>query len=133
MTTMTDILTYSELIKRKSFGDRLQYLKLNGVSHESPRYMSNPFYKSKMWLLARDAVIRRDAGCDLGVLGVNIDGPIFVHHMNPLQPSDLEEWSNDMIDPEFLICVSEETHNIIHYSKKLIEWKERKPGDTKLW
>ena len=133
MTTMTNILTYSELCKRKTFGDRLQYLQLSGRKHESPRFMSNPFYKSRMWLAIRDEVIRRDAGCDLGILGEYITGPIFVHHMNPLTQFDMEDWNDDMINPEYLICVSEETHNKIHYSQKQMDLVERKPGDTKLW
>lgn len=132
MTTMTDILTYSELIKLGTFGDRLDYLKLWDKPHVSPRYMSNPFYRSRAWRLVREEVIRRDAGCDLGILGAYIDGPIFVHHMNPLGPEDIEDWQDYMIDPEYLITVSEETHNKIHY-KRIDDYVERKPGDTKLW
>lgn len=133
LTIMTTRLTYTELCKRKTFGDRFAYVSLAGKQHESPRFMSNPFYKSRAWLLIRQEVIRRDAGCDLGVLGVYIDGPIFVHHMNPLTKFDVEDWNDDMLNPEYLICVSEDTHNKIHYAKEQGVYIPREPGDTKLW
>jgi len=135
MTTIAKpkIRTYSELCKLKTYGDRLEYLSLGGNNHESPRYMSNPFYKSRIWRLVREEVIRRDAGCDMGLIGNYINGPLFVHHMNPLTPKDLEDITDDMVSPEYLITVSEQTHNLIHYGKNLDPLPERRPGDTKLW
>lgn len=134
MTMMTKLRTYSELIKLPTYGDRLAYVSLSGTTHQAAHQISNPFYKSRAWRLVREEVIRRDAGCDLGVLGEYIDGPIFVHHMNPLEPKDIDNWDDYMINPEFLITVSEETHNKIHYLKNEgPEIVERKPGDTKLW
>lgn len=133
MIMMTKLRTYSELIQFDGYGDRLNYLSLVGEENKSPRYMSNPFYKSRAWRLVRQEVIRRDLGCDLGVFGNDINGPIFVHHMNPLTEANVEEWDDDMINPEYLISVSEDTHNKIHYAKENGVYVERKPGDTKLW
>lgn len=131
-TMPNKIRTYSELMQLSTYGDRLNYLSLDGQEHESPRFMSNPFYKSRSWINVRKHVITRDLGCDLAIHGMYIDGRIIIHHMNPLVESDLEEWTPDMFDPEFLVCVSEDTHNKIHYGKKEISI-ERAPGDTKLW
>ena len=135
MTTKTDLLTYSELITLPDYSERLRYLQLWNHPHQAAHAISNPFYKSRAWRMIREEVIRRDAGCDLGILGAYIDGPIFVHHMNPLEPKDIEDWSDYMIDPEYLITVSEETHNKIHYGKIHPEDIpiERSEGDTKLW
>lgn len=129
---MPEILTYSELMKRKTYGDRLDYLKLWNKPHTSPRNISNAFYKSRAWLVVRHEVIMRDMRCDLGIPNMLIREKVIVHHMNPLQPEDIEDWREDMLDPEFLICVSESTHNKIHY-KVIEELPERRPGDTKLW
>lgn len=131
---MSKLLTYSELTTYPSYADRLRYLKSIDLSHESPRGISNAFYKNRMWLLARKEVIARDYGMDLGIEGMFIDGRIIVHHMNPLTPEDLEDWNDAMYDPELLISVSEDTHNQIHYNKKVMnDPVVRKPGDTRLW
>lgn len=64
------IRTYSELIKLKTFKDRFEYLKLDGIVGEETfgfdRYMNQIFYKSREWTSVRRAVIIRDNGCDLG-------------------------------------------------------------------
>lgn len=126
---------YSEVIKLETFEERLEYLRLTGVSVESPRDISPAFYKSRQWKLVREEVARRDLGCDLGVFGVYIYGPIYVHHINPLTQSDIDnDIYKKLYDPENLICTSLETHNIIHYRKTFEEpYVERTPGDTKLW
>ena len=125
--------SYSELITLPSFGDRLAYLQLAGESHPSPRDISNPFYKSKAWLTIRKEIIKRDLGCDLGVLGMDISGPILVHHINPVSQRDLDSMSQLLLDPNNLITTSYDTHNAIHYRKHIAEEVERKPNDTKLW
>lgn len=124
---------YSELISYKTYGDRLKYLQEKAINHESPRHMSNKFYKSPMWLHLRDQIIKRDLGCDIGVFGVYIDGPLLVHHIDPLTEQDISQLSSKCLSPENLITVSEMTHNKIHYAKQEENIKERKPGDTKLW
>lgn len=129
------IRTYSEMCKFESFGERLKYLQLLDEKHSSPRQVSNGFYRSPAWLGVRDYVIQRDLGFDLGVFGVTIDSSIIVHHMNPLIEKDLDSWDEDkLLNPEYLICVSYDTHGKIHYGKRQVKIsEERRPGDTKLW
>lgn len=128
------ILKYSELIKFESFDERLDYLKLWGVPHTSPRHMSQSFFKSKPWLQTRDAIIKRDLGCDLGIFGIYVYGAIYVHHINPITEDDIVNYRDCLFNPENLISVSLNTHNTIHY-KTVTEdqYVERKPNDTKLW
>lgn len=135
------IRRYSELIQLGSFEDRLNYLKLHGdVGDETfgfDRYLNQKFYKSAEWKQIRDKVILRDMGCDLACRDFPINGTIIVHHMNPMSIEDLRSNPGILLDPEFLICVSLETHNIIHYGdNNTQDYKvivERKPNDTKLW
>lgn len=96
--------------------------------------MMGRFYKSNAWRKVRDAVIKRDLGCDLGVNRLYIDGEIIVHHINPITEEDLEKGSDLLLSMDNLITVSYDTHNKIHYStEEDYIWKERKPGDTTLW
>jgi hypothetical protein len=132
--------TYSELRQLETFEERFRYLELRGVlgfaTFGFDRWMNQRFYKSREWQLVRDAVIVRDNGCDLGIPGYEIYSGLIVHHMNPLSVSDLigsEAW---VIDPEFLITTSLQTHNAIHYGdeKQIPRGPvERKVGDTTLW
>ena len=126
---------YSEVIKLKTFKERLEYLRLTGVSVKSPRDISQAFYKGRQWELVREDIAKRDLGCDLGVFGVYIYESIYVHHINPLTQQDIDaNIYKKLYDPENLICTSLETHNIIHYRKTVEEpYVERTPGDTKLW
>lgn len=126
--------SYSELNEFETFEERLEYLKLKGVSYESPRAISLSFYKNRRWRDVREAVLRRDLGCDLGVFGVYIYGSAYVHHINPITEEDIENDSPKLYDPENLITTSMDTHNIIHYRKQPTEpYLERTPGDTNLW
>ena len=88
------IRTYSDLSRLNTFEDRYQYLKLNGSIGEETfgfdRFINQNFYKSPEWKTVRDFVIVRDNGCDLGVEGYEIRGKIFIHHMNPILPKDIE-------------------------------------------
>ena len=132
--------TYSELRRLETFEERFKYLELKGligyVTFGFDRWINQRFYKSPEWQSVRNAVIVRDNGCDLGVPGHEIESGLIVHHVNPLSVNDLthgEEW---VIDPEFLITTSLQTHNAIHYGSKDRLPKgpiERKAGDTKLW
>jgi len=132
--SMKNRLTYTEMSKFESYTERLNYLRLHGVHHEAPRDISNKFYKSPAWLACRDKIIRRDLGQDLGVKRLFVDGPITVHHMNPLTKEDIENLTENCFDPDGLITVSDSTHKRIHYDQKEYQtWVERKPGDTKLW
>jgi hypothetical protein len=100
------------------------------------RHLNQTFYASHAWKQARDIAIIRDNGCDLGVPGHEIHDRILVHHMNPIKVQDLTHFNEDLLDPEYLICVSTRTHNAIHFGdeRQLPEpMIERKPGDTTLW
>jgi hypothetical protein len=131
---------YSELRRFSTFEERFEYLNLQSYVGEQTfgfdRWMNQQFYRSREWKLARNEVIVRDHGCDLGVLGYDIHRGLLVHHMNPLSEVDLaagEEW---IIDPEFLITTTHRTHNAIHYGDASLLPRapvERVPGDTTLW
>lgn len=132
---MTLIKSYKELLEFDSYDERLEYLRLysDNPSNEDRAFM-NSFYKSHAWKQVRDFVIHRDLGCDLGASNIYIDGPILVHHINPITEEDILNGSELILDPNNLISVSYETHNKIHYSNKSKEpFVERKPGDTRLW
>lgn len=127
-------LSYSELITLDTYGDRLNYLSLWDKGYISPRFMSNPFYKSSPWLKLRKDTMLRDLGCDLGILGMDIDEIIIVHHMNPLTQEDFDEYNVDkLLNPENVITTALSTHNKIHYKQRSIEVIERTPNDTALW
>lgn len=126
--------SYSELITIPTFAERLEYLKLLDNNVTSPRHMSAAFYKSDTWIILRQQIINRDLGFDLGVFGVYIDGPMLVHHINPISESDIIYQTKKLLDPENLITSSGNTHNLIHYNKiERVEWVERTPGDTIPW
>lgn len=126
--------SYSEIIKLESFNERLNYLKLLDNNATSPRHMSMEFYTSDIWKITRQQIIDRDLGFDLGVFGIYIEGPMLVHHINPINENDIIFQTKKLLDPENLITTSNNTHNLIHYNKKEKEiWTPRTPGDTKLW
>ena len=140
MVTMMSIRTYSELIAFPTFEERFKYLQLNGQVGESTfgfdRYMNQVFYRSQKWKSIRDFVIIRDCGCDLGVEGYDIHGKIIIHHMNPLSMRDIETESDFLLNPDFLICTTHNTHNAIHYgNEKLLVTApiERTKNDTCPW
>lgn len=137
---MQDLKTYTELIQYPTFEDRFNYLKLNGAVGEDTfgfdRWLNQRFYKSDEWRSIRDFVIIRDGGCDLAMDGYVIQNRLIVHHMNPIDQSDLIHSTDILIDPEYLICVSHSTHNAIHYgdiSMLATEPVERTQNDTCPW
>lgn len=134
--------TYSEMIQLGTYEDRFRYLRLNGVvSGETfgfDRYLNQRFYRSPEWKRVRDYVMVRDGGCDLGLRDYPIHGQVIIHHMNPMSIEDLEQHPEYLLDPEYLVCVSLDTHNAIHYGVgdefvKSKNYQDRVPGDTKLW
>lgn len=126
--------SYSELILIDGFYDRLDYLKLLDNNASSPRHMSMQFYKSRIWLNVRQQILDRDSGFDLGVFGVYVNGPMTVHHINPINEQDILLQTKRLLDPENLITTSDNTHKLIHYNQQEKEqWVERTPGDTKPW
>ena len=132
--------SYRELSRIPTFNERFEYLKLDGLVGEPTfgfeRSMNQMLYSSSKWRRLRNQIILRDNGCDLGVEGFEIPDKIIVHHMNPMTVDDLKDFSDDVFDPEYLICVSQITHNAIHYGdSNLLPKKpiERRPGDTWPW
>lgn len=123
-----------------SFEERYQYLKLGGVVGESTfgfdRWVNQRFYKSWEWKAVRDRVIVRDNGCDLGVPGYEIHTALLIHHMNPVSIDDIRHGEEWILDSNFLITTSRQTHNAIHYGDETLLPRvpvERRLGDTKLW
>lgn len=138
--TNVNIRSYSELITFETFEERFNYLKLKGeVGKETfgfDRYLNQIFYKDPEWLRVRDKVIIRDNGCDLGILDREIYSRILVHHMNPITKEDILSKSKYLLDPEYLICTTKNTHDAIHYSDDSILIKElinRTKNDTCPW
>lgn len=132
--------TYDELAMLGTFEERFMYLRLDGaVGKETfgyERYLNQQFYKSREWKTIRDAVIIRDNGCDLGIADRSICGKIFVHHMNPVTSRDIKLCSDALLDLRYLICVSFETHNAIHYgdaSLLITVPAKREKNDTCPW
>ena len=133
------IRTYRELVTFDNFYDRFEYLKLNGVvgaeSFGFDRYLNQIFYGSPEWKKVRRFVIMRDSGCDLGDLDFEIADRIYIHHMNPIDRSDVINRTDFLLNPDYLVCASRITHQAIHYgdSDLLPKLVERTPGDTTLW
>ena len=132
--------TYSELIKLSTLAERFDYLKLGGVIGEDTfgfeRYLNQNFYRSAVWKKIRNQVIIRDNGCEMGLEDYPISGRIIIHHMNPVDSDDIIHQRDILLNPEFLICVGNQTHNAIHYgSIDLLPQDpiERKPNDTRPW
>ena len=136
----TMIRRYSDLSRLDTFEERYKYLRLGGevgaFTFGNDRHINQRFYSSIEWKRVRDHVILRDNGCDLGILGYEIYSDLYVHHMQPIGLDDIihsEEW---IVDPEFLITTTLETHNAIHYGADVPQSMvvlERFPNDTKLW
>lgn len=134
--------TYSELMSLNTFEERFAYLALRGrvaeetFGHERP--LNQRFYTSTEWRSLRNHIIARDEARDLAFPGYEIHRPakIYIHHMNPMTPEDLLDGNPAIVNPEFLITVSHQVHNGIHYGdinhipRTMVE---RRPGDTKLW
>lgn len=137
------MLSYSELITIPSFEDRIKYLKTNSKvgdpTFDFDRYINQHFYLSQEWKNLRPHIIVRDLGHDLAMIGeeYEIFGPILVHHINPLTKEQIINGDVDaMFNPQNLVTVSKDTHNMIHYGRYTRDKYtpvERTPGDTTLW
>lgn len=132
--------TYSELVKFDSLEDRYEYLKLNGgvgyATFGFDRYINQQFYTSTQWRDLRQKIIFRDNACDLGVPDHEIHSRLVIHHMNPMSPHDIVHGEAWILDPEYLITTTHNTHLAIHYGDKGMlprQLIERKAGDTRLW
>lgn len=134
------IKTYSDLIRFDTFIQRYRYLKLSGKVGDDTfgfdRYLNQNFYKSKEWKSLRDYIIIRDNAFDLGCKDYPINGRIIIHHMNPITKYDIQNQTEFLLNPEYMICVSKRTHDAIHFgSEDLLfdELIERSKNDTCPW
>ena len=134
------IRTYSELILLPTFEERFKYLQLNGRVGDDTfgfdRYINQNFYRSTEWKRIRDLIIMRDNGCDVALEGYEIYGRILIHHMNPITVKDVELSTEYLMNPEYLICVTHNTHNAIHYGDEKLITKGpvvRTKNDTCPW
>lgn len=132
--------SYSELVRLRTHAERFRYLSLKGevcgVTFGSNRWVNQRFYTSGQWRRIRHDVIARDLGCDLGIEGFEIHDRPIIHHMNPLVEDDIMYGTPNALSLEFLILVTHDTHNAIHYgdeSQLKKPYTPRSPGDTKLW
>lgn len=140
MVILMIIRTYNELMLLPTFKERFEYLKLSGrVGEETfgfDRWLNQKFYRSAEWKHIRDLVIIRDNGCDLGVEGREIYGKILIHHMNPITKKDILERTDLLLNPKYLISVTKQTHDAIHYSDESILMNDpiaRSKNDTCPW
>ena len=132
--------SYSELSRLRTFDERFRYLLLAGsVGVETfgfDRYVNQRFYRSEEWKHVRNIVIARDNGCDLGIEGRDINGRVYVHHMNPMGLEQINDHMDLILDPEYLVCVTFATHNAIHYGDEsyiTLAPVERQPNDMCPW
>lgn len=132
--------TYEELIQIPTFLERFRYLQLNGFVGKATfgydRWLNQKFYSSSEWRRVRRDVILRDKGCDLSCPGFEIGGSVYIHHMNPILSDDLLKRTDLILNPNYLITVSFDTHQAIHYGNTELlpsEPVERQPNDTCPW
>lgn len=135
-----EIRTYHELSQLETFEERYEYLKVSGRFGKKTfgfdRWINQRFYKSREWRRAKNYVITRDNGCDLGIEGYEIYTGLLVHHMNPMSVDDVKYGKEWILDPNFLITTSHQTHNAIHFGDKNLLPRGpivRMEGDTTLW
>lgn len=119
---MSIIRTYSELIQLPTFEERYEYLRLDGKigvdTFGFDRWLNQVYYHSRKWKRIRDEIFVRDNGCDLGIEGHEIYDRFMVHHMNPINVSDIIDMTDYLTNPEYLITTIHNTHNAIHYGDK---------------
>lgn len=135
-----NLRNYTELCMLDTLEKRFEYLRLNGKVGEElfgyARYLNQEFYHGSEWLDVREQVIIRDRGLDLGVEGWPIVGLIYVHHMNPITLEQIRNNDPILLDPEYLISCSYNTHQAITWGNKSLLPRGivvRRPGDTCPW
>lgn len=131
---------YGELVRLKSFDERVNYLKTNSQvglpTFGWERYLNQKLYCSPEWKRLRNEIIIRDNGCDLALEGYNIYSHIIIHHIEPISIEDIRNRDPKIMDPDNLVCVSHNTHNLIHYGNNSLYphvITERKKNDTCPW
>ena len=138
----TEIRTYHELIQIPTYRGRFDYLATcgqNGVGERvfgGYRYINQRLYTSSEWRKLRDEITVRDQGMDMAFSGFPILGRAIVHHMNPITLEMIERKDPLVWDPEYLVLVSEITHEAIHYGNFDLlptDYTPRRPYDTCPW
>lgn len=131
---------YSEMKELRTIQERYEYLKLGGEVGSKTfgfdRYLNQVFYRSREWRRVRDIVTCRDEGWDLGVLGYPCGWNAAIHHMNPVRREQLLNGDPDLLNPEYLVLVSFDTHEKIHYGDLGLQTLEpivRAPNDQVPW
>lgn len=134
------IRTYQELKTFSTFEERFKYLKLYGKVGQDTfgfdRIFNQMFYRSKEWKQLRNDIIVRDLGCDLGIEGREILNSPVIHHMNPISIDDIRNSTEFLLNPNYLITTTANTHRAIHYGDEsifLLENLDRHPNDTCPW
>jgi|SRR6478609_2847507 len=137
---MAEERCYSELQHYATFEERFRYLKLFGrvgdITFGADRDLNQLFYGSYEWKQVRRFVILRDESCDLGIPGYEIHSGLHIHHLQPITVEDVKNREPWILDPEFLITTTHQTHMAIHYGdeRQLPRlFVERTPGDTDPW
>lgn len=130
--------TYSALIQIDSFSDRIRYLQTKNTvgmyTYGGHRSINQTFYHSTEWRKIRNKIILRDRGNDLAFAEHPIVGRIYIHHIEPITVDDIVNRTERLVDPDNLVCVSFDTHQMIHYVEDIPEpYKERTKDDTILW
>lgn len=142
---MSKIKTYDELITLPTWNERLLYCftnqKIGMDTFGVDRIFNQMFLHSSEWKQKRNRIIVRDTigsyTMDLAFDGVPILGTIFVHHINPITIEDIQNSSEKLFADWNLICVSNETHNMIHWADSSLlttnDITVRTPNDTCPW
>ena len=137
---MTNIKTYSEMIKLPTFIERFRYLKLQGTVGEDTfgydRYLNQILYTSPEWRQFRNVILLRDNGCDLACEGFEIPRYAIIHHINPISLNDIINRNPNLFDPENVVTTVLRTHNALHYGDEtqlIIEPVVRTRNDTCPW
>ena len=121
--------TYTELITFPTFDERLKYLatasKVGQATFGDDRSLNQTLYHDPEWRRIRKYVISRDRGCDMGLEDFPILDRIYIHHIDPITPEDILNRTRKVLDLDNLICVSFDTHQLIHYGV-------RNPNETQI-
>jgi len=132
----------SELLTLPTYEERFAYLQCQRLIGEDTfgynRYLNQIFYRSPEWRNFRNRIIVRDNGCDMALVEYPIYGEIMIHHINPITLQDIQERNyNILLNPENVVCVSKDTHNLIHYGDisplKTMAYGERSQNDMCPW
>lgn len=126
----------------QTYEERYEYLRTGGaVGKETfgyDRYLNQALYSSGDWKRFRRQIIIRDSACDLGSSDHKIPdkAKVIIHHINPITKQDILNRDPSIFDPNNVICVSEKTHNAIHFGDSSLLPKgpvERTPNDQCPW